>query len=101
MSEVMAPYPVSARRGERISPMVPSLIPNNNLRHNGDDDDIKANLLNVLEQNQSLLEKYPFAAGDDGGDDADEKHHPGHYKQTHVHAWVNTYTNSKKHTSTN
>lgn len=58
MSEVMAPYPVSARRGERISPMVPSLIPNNSLRQNGDDDDIKANLLNVLEQNQSLLGKY-------------------------------------------
>jgi len=58
MSEVMAPYPVSARRGERISPMVPSLIPNNSLRHNGDDDDIKADLLNVLEQNQSLLGKY-------------------------------------------
>ena len=59
MSEVMAPYPVSARRGERISPMVPSLLPpSNNLRQNGDDDDIKADLLNVLEQNQSLLGKY-------------------------------------------
>ncbi len=58
MAEVMQPYPVSARRGERISPMVPSLIPSNSLRHNGDDDDIKADLLNVLEQNQSLLGKY-------------------------------------------
>jgi len=58
MSEVMAPYPVSARRGERISPMVSALYPNNNLRQNGDDDDIKSDLLNVLEQNQTLLGRY-------------------------------------------
>ena len=58
VAEVMAPYPVSARRGERISPMVPSLLPNNTLRKNGDDDDIISNLLNTLEQNQTLLGKY-------------------------------------------
>lgn len=58
VAEVMAPYPVSARRGERISPMVSALFPNNNLRQNGDDDDIKSDLLNVLEQNQTLLGRY-------------------------------------------
>lgn len=58
VSEVMAPYPVSARRGEQISPMIPSLYPNNNLRKNGDDDDIKSELLNVLEQNQALMGRF-------------------------------------------
>ena len=59
VSEVMATYPVSARRGERISPMVPALLPpSNNIRQNGDDDDIKSDLLNVMEQNQTLLGRY-------------------------------------------
>ncbi len=58
VSEVMAPYPVAARRGEQISPMIPSLYPNNNLRKNGDDDDIKSELLNLLEQNQALMGRF-------------------------------------------
>jgi hypothetical protein len=38
--------------------MIPALYPNNNLRPNGDDDDIKSELLNVMEQNQALLAQH-------------------------------------------
>lgn len=60
ISEVMANYPVSARRGGPIIPMVPGLFPPDRIHGQTRvmDDDIKASILDLLEKNESLLEKY-------------------------------------------
>lgn len=58
ISEVMANYPVSARRGAQISPMVPGLFPPDRGQTRVLDDDIKAAILDLLEKNEPLLEQY-------------------------------------------
>jgi len=56
IAEVMATYPVGARRGERIHPVVPGLFPPEQQRgRTVMDGDIKANLLDLLEKNESTL----------------------------------------------
>ena len=55
ISEVMSGYPVSARRGQRIHPMIPGVYPTNgHIR----DEAIKVQLLNFLETNESLIHQY-------------------------------------------
>lgn len=59
MSEVMSSFPLRARRGERIGPMVPGLFPPSCVHgQRVMEDDIKASTLNLLEENESLLGKY-------------------------------------------
>lgn len=53
MAEVMAPYPVSARRGERIMPLVPGLFPPS--REQVMEDEIKSQTMDLLEENVELL----------------------------------------------
>lgn len=55
ISEVMARYPVSARRGERISPMVSGLFPTNHVQGQSD---IRAAALDLMEKNDPLLREY-------------------------------------------
>jgi len=56
ISEVMARYSVSARRGEQIVPSVPGIFPPTS--HSIMDDDIKSSVLDLVEKNQSLLGEY-------------------------------------------
>lgn len=56
ISEVMQRWPVSARRGERIHPLLPGIYPPTS--HRVVDDDIKLSILNVLENKESLLNVY-------------------------------------------
>mmetsp|Transcript_47568 Transcript_47568/g.101075 ORF Transcript_47568/g.101075 Transcript_47568/m.101075 type:complete len:410 (+) Transcript_47568:154-1383(+) len=58
MSEVMASYPVSARRGQPISPMVPGLFPPQRSHGQVMADDMKAFILDLLEKNESMLRNY-------------------------------------------
>jgi len=53
ISEVMASYPASARRGERILPMVQGLSRPNHMA-----DDIKASTRDLLEKNELILHKH-------------------------------------------
>ncbi|KAL3786696.1 hypothetical protein HJC23_002785 [Cyclotella cryptica] len=55
ISEVMAPYPVAARRGQRIQPVIPGVYPTDGPIR---DDALKSQLLNFLERNESLLQQY-------------------------------------------
>lgn len=56
ISEVMQRWPVSARRGERIHPLLPGIYPPTS--HIVVDDDIKSSILNLLENKESLLNEY-------------------------------------------
>lgn len=56
ISEVMANFPVSARRGEPISPQIPGLFPPNRALGQVMDDDIKGSILGLLEKNEPLLQ---------------------------------------------
>ena len=56
ISEVLASYPVSARRGERIGPTVPGIFPISS--HSVVDDDIKSSVRELKEKNESLLKEY-------------------------------------------
>lgn len=57
ISEVMSAYPVSARRGDLVRPVLPGLYPVDGRAHGQRvmDDDIKASLLDLLEKNAQLL----------------------------------------------
>ena len=59
MAEVMAPYPVSARRGESIPPVLPGLFPP--VRGQVMDGEMKGRLLNLLEENGDtrLVHSFP------------------------------------------
>jgi hypothetical protein len=57
ISEVMSTYGIAARRGERISPVIPGVYPlasNTVIR----DESVKIHLLNFLETNESLIQQY-------------------------------------------
>ena len=56
ISEVLASYPVSARRGERIGPAVPGILPPTS--HSVVDDDIKSSVRELKEKNESLLKEH-------------------------------------------
>jgi hypothetical protein len=56
IAEVLAPYPVSARRGERIQPLIPDIYPTNGRPIR--DEALKFQLLNFLEQNESLIHQH-------------------------------------------
>lgn len=56
ISEVMQRWPVSARRGERIHPLLPGIYPPTS--HRVVDDDIKSSILTLLENKESLLNDY-------------------------------------------
>jgi hypothetical protein len=60
ISEVMGSFPVSARRGEQIVPMVPGLFPPPRDRGQVMGDDIKSSLLDLLETNDTILNKYQY-----------------------------------------
>lgn len=53
MAEVMAPYPVSARRGETIPPLLPGLFPP--ARGQVMDGEMKVRLMNLLEESPNML----------------------------------------------
>ncbi len=55
ISEVMAGYPVSARRGQQIRPYVPGISPSFSNSVSVMDDDIKSSVLDLVEKNESLL----------------------------------------------
>ena len=55
ISEVIASYPVSARRGERIKPMISGVYPTTGPIR---DEIVKVQLLNFLEENEALIQKY-------------------------------------------
>ena len=54
ISEVMARHPVSARRGETISPMVPGIFPLPPVV----DDDIKSSIVDLVKRNVELMTEY-------------------------------------------
>ena len=55
ISEVMSSYPVTARRGQTIQPLLPGLCPTARPVR---DDALKYELLNFLERNESLIAQY-------------------------------------------
>ncbi len=57
ISEVMSRYPLNARRGGRILPMLPGLLPPP-ARGRMIDDDLKAITLNLLKDNESIIENF-------------------------------------------
>lgn len=55
ISEVMSGYPVNARRGQRIAPVIPDILPSTNPVR---DERVKFDLLNFLEKHESSIQKY-------------------------------------------
>lgn len=59
ISEIMSQYPVSARRGNPIAPILPGLIPQNNAqRRIVMDAELQVYLLDLLEKNESILQEH-------------------------------------------
>ena len=58
ISEVMAQFPLNARRGGRVLPVLPGLFPPPARGSRVMDDDLKAITLNLLEENESIVENF-------------------------------------------
>ncbi|KAL7553328.1 hypothetical protein ACHAWF_016607 [Thalassiosira exigua] len=58
VSEVMASFPVAARRGNPILPMVPGLFPPPTHCPVAMEDDVKSSTLHLLEENPSILKNH-------------------------------------------